>query len=877
LGSDPLGSYMNVRARKHKGISNYIRTVWTRTILVFCGILVAGWAVAAGEPELDKKPKDEAEKRERLYQVRVQLIQKLEEFKQSHPEYMRRAEYKHRLGENYFELAKYYDYQNRPTESKAYMDKAIALLEDIRANESSYSEYPKAMFILASAYKEAQSQSKAGEVLAELSGKFPNSPVMKEASMLLGDYYFDKGQAAKAEGYYKSAAASDPKMQSYLYYKLGWANLNQGRSSAALDYFEKVLAMRGTEAASVNDYSKEAAREMLWPALDIYKPKGLIPYLEKVQIDAETIQSNLNSLAQGLMKKSAFAAVSQIYEELQIKYPTSSLMTEWVSGQIKAEEAMGRTQRIGELMARLKGAGVEAVSVEAQVQNSAKKFHAEALKAKTASEKISRLNLASGYYRAALSSMDAAKPEALETKFYLAETLYAQGKFPESTALYEEVAKGNHKLSGQAAWAWFLSAEKNAEGFRHTGKTFKPATSSDEKYLEAAQYIQNISTVTAEQKRRATYQSARLLYQLQDLDRALPIFQGLADGSGATTEGKLSAQLVLDIYNQKNDFKAVAQYARAYQANADAGTKAELSSLAQKASLKTLEQEERDAKALQGEARFTALENISRKFVEYAESKGELSDQLLWASVQNFAEVALERKDNEFRDVRSSFKMLASRYPNSSYTKKAIPFMGKFLGYRGGLSNEILREFAGYRNQWRNLVDDEPAEQRGRYIMMLYKMSDSSSEKRAFIRDAARLPKTEGNREALAYVQLAKVEDLKDKIEGISMKNVKTLGRATAQRANLLDALQAEVTNLVKMKVAEPAISGLNLLGDANLEMASAIRQSPIPAALKGADLQKYQGIVREKAEEFEAKGREAQRLAAERASDLKLNGSAGS
>jgi hypothetical protein len=55
--------------------------------------------------------------------------------------------------------------------------------------------------------------------------------------------------------------------------------MNLGQSSRALSYFEKVIAMKSIAEQSGGDYSREAAKEMIFVALEVHKSSGIVGYL----------------------------------------------------------------------------------------------------------------------------------------------------------------------------------------------------------------------------------------------------------------------------------------------------------------------------------------------------------------------------------------------------------------------------------------------------------------------------------------------------------------------------------------------------------------------------------------------------------------------
>lgn len=846
--------------------------------LWFWGLFVAalGTSIPITQAlELDEKPADEAGKREKLHQIRMRQIPLLEQFLTKYKGSPREADSLFRLAEAHFETGKYFETAGDKAESTQHNTKAIEILELLRREHSGYQRLDEALFVLANSYIGARQMDKAGAVLSDVAEKYPQSPILKQASLLLGDYYFDKSDFVKAGLYYQTAALEE-RVQSYVFYKMAWVSQNLNRAAEALKYFEKVLALRANSQNTGGDYSKEAAREIVFPALEIHKVQGLSTYLDRAIGDSELIKISLSTAARAFMQKSDFSRASEVFSILQTRYPQSSELEDWMSTQLKAEEALGRSSEVRTLVAKL-GQLPGAAKLQAQVLNSAKKFHSEAQKSTDPKEKNRLYDLAISYYQAFLQTPAAADPMA-EAHFNLGEAYYARNLFAQAAEEYETSTKTKTAVQAKAAWNWFLTSERLAEGFRYQGKTLQATTANDEKYLAAARAIQEIPGITVDQKRKASYQSARLLYQLNDWDRALPVFQALASQYAGTYEGKLSSQLVLDIYNLRKDFKNVAQFARAYQAQADSGTKAELSLLEQKAMLKTIEEDEAAAKAQTGDQKIDALLQVAHRYSEFAKTypHSSLVDAALWAAIQGYATVVAEkgvgRRDDPYLSLKAAFENLTSRYANSHFAPQAIQLMGKLMSLRKINSDEV-REFSKFRSAWSSLIAKEPRESRGLMGMLVFKLS-SEHEKKALLREFASLPKTEDNREANAYVELEKVKKLRDKITSISLSNLKLLKKNTKQKMDLLDKLQGDVTVVVKLQFPVPALEALKVLGDAYMKVGQSLRLAPIPKGLQGENLQKYKSIVSDAASDLESKGKEAFRLADEKSKEIDLSAS---
>jgi len=156
--------------------------------------------------------------------------------------------------------------------------------------------------------------------------------------------------------------------------------------------------------------------------------------------------------------------------------------------------------------------------------------------------------------------------------------------------------------------------------------------------------------------------------------------------------------------------------------------------------------------------------------------------------------------------------------------------------------------------------------------MLVYRLS-SDAQRSSMEVEMAKLPMSESNREAIATGRLKDIVALSDKMEKVSMKNLKTLQKNTANKVNLLEQLKRDVTESAKLKVGEVTVKALQVLANAYLHMSSTIRTAPIPSQLAGENLRKYQDLVLEKAQSFETQGQEARGLAEKTARDLNLSG----
>ena len=97
-------------------------------------------------------------------------------------------------------------------------------------------EFPKHPRADAALYALAQSLARLGkdtsvQYYKQLIDNYPKSPLLPDAYLSLGEYYFDKHQISEAISNYKKVTAFK-QHRAYLYaiYKLGWANYNAPQS-----------------------------------------------------------------------------------------------------------------------------------------------------------------------------------------------------------------------------------------------------------------------------------------------------------------------------------------------------------------------------------------------------------------------------------------------------------------------------------------------------------------------------------------------------------------------------------------------------------------------------------------------------------------------
>lgn len=836
-------------------------------VYVALSVLLSSKAFALSPTEMSEEAK--RSKIQQLYEKQIPL---LEQYIRKYPNHERAAQSMFRLGEAYFESAKFAQINNQESRAALYTKKAIEVLEKLRVTHPYYERVDEALLVLASTYLDQGSNEKAGSVLAEIADRFPNSPIMEQASYLLGDHYFSKRLFTQAKRFYRQTVKNE-KFKAYGYYKLAWVAIQEEQPGVALKNFQAVLESTQEQKASAFDYSRDAAQEMVWPALEVYGPSKIIPFLEKTIERPKLLKLSISSLANGLLDKGEYSIASKAYDYLLTRFPNDSLSETWIAGQLESEEKLGRANKIVDLVAKLSGQNASSKALRTKIYSSAKKYHAEAQAEKNQTRKAQLYDQAIAYYQA-FTQLNVEGPKAYEMQFYFGEALYARDRLPEAAAAYEIAAKNDNEKQVDAAWNWYLTTEKLAPGFKYNGKAQKGTTANDEKFLEAARFVASFDKISLAKRRTASYQSARLIYQLNNFERALPIFQQLAENFPASKEGKLSADLVLDIYNLRKDYQSVAAYARKFQENSDSSSKSELRVLEQKAVFKQIQQEEAEVEKLPKETRANDLNRVASRYIGFARQypNSSLVDAAIWAAIQLQATAASQLDDRSFSDLRASFNLLVQKYPRSKFVNEAVKVMGEFLAYIQP-DEAMLSAYSNYRGAWLKLMRSQPAAKRGPLGMLVYKMSNEA-QKMQLEKEFARLPVNPDNRRPIALAKIREIRKHKKAFESISLASAKTLKKNTQLKVKKLENLQKEITTFVKLGEPQLAVDSLYMLSDAYRHMGDALRASPIPAVLKEqADIQKYKAAIAEKAASYDQKAFEAKALAEKTATELGVTG----
>lgn len=190
----------------------------------------------------------------------------------------------------------------------------------------------RALFNIGHEQRELGEYDEMLKTLGELVDEHPKSPLTPEALLVLGDYWFDKGELEQAESFYQRIVKGpESRVEGLAHYKLAWVALNRTDCKRALRSFDQAIdtsrkwAERAASAGA-SDQSDGAAtlgtsvgagggsgapasaqsdidvrREALVDAMYCFarerKPSKALPYLKKKAYNRATFLAALGRLA----------------------------------------------------------------------------------------------------------------------------------------------------------------------------------------------------------------------------------------------------------------------------------------------------------------------------------------------------------------------------------------------------------------------------------------------------------------------------------------------------------------------------------------------------------------------------------------------------
>jgi len=483
------------------------------------------------------------------------------------------------------------------TKSTSWQNKSIKLYQQILSNYPQYQRADEATFYLASALQEIGKRDKAVKEFTRLVRTYPESRLVSDAYVMIGEYYFDNNNAYKALVAYRKAASFGRDSEKYAFsmYKLAWCYYNVGEYGKSIDTMKAVVAHAMAEASKEDGKARsriqlqeEALKDLVRFFADAGEMDEAYAYFNKLG-KKDLIRSMLKRLATTYFEQGKFEQCIQTYRRLIAEDPQSPKAPDYQNEIVMAYQKMGRkADTIGEIdrmlktygksspWARANASDQDALQeaqdyLEKNLRTVAINYHNDAKKLGSGSAAKESYALAYKAYRVYLSEFANSK-YSYEVRYAFAELLYKVKKYDEAYEQYMKVVetdkKGKHAefCASSAVFAADKMVKKTVGKQKAApGKSTAPIELEEwEQKLLAA--LDQYATLFPNEKktRNIIYRSAYLLYNKNQFKEASDRFRVVIGMNPKSKEAEQAAELILDSFTLVEDWTNLKDVSKAF-------------------------------------------------------------------------------------------------------------------------------------------------------------------------------------------------------------------------------------------------------------------------------------------------------------------------
>ena len=551
------------------------------------------------------------------------------------PEPAEMPDLKFRLGELYYEKSQYYFFRAQEAEeasmaaedastkaqhmaaqevhtkaSKQWLQKALGLYREIRERYPKYVRGPEVLFALGQSYWSQQRYDEAVEAYADLIRNFRDSPLVSEAWIAFGEYYFSKGSIYKALKSYENAATDKrSRVYGFALYKQAWCYYNLAEWNKALRLFRgTVLYSQLSDQLSGENkiaLGREAQKDWVLTYSHVGKAmqaKFQISDLLGVQDCTDTsCQKLLEQLAGLWFDEGYFEESAYLYKEL-IVLASDPARNAYFQGRVvdlvsrsgDKARVVEETRRLVKIYERARESVANAAPVTDDTEiTPAERFEEAQLLSETTLRRLAQLwnregkktrnektyAFAQTMYTEYLRLFSDSK-YAYEMRFQLADLYYKLERFDEAAAEYETTVQSNPKgqYVAEAANDNILAIEEHLKdlGVRRPklkGATPVPLHPQKQRLVDACdRYAKYVAYSTPEQTDRfvaVKFKAGKTMYDYNQHDQALLRLDDVVKSHPKSEQAEFAANLVVDIHNLREDWQGLYTSASSYLKNAD--------------------------------------------------------------------------------------------------------------------------------------------------------------------------------------------------------------------------------------------------------------------------------------------------------------------
>lgn len=843
----------------------------------------------------------------------------------------------------------------RNDEALDYYKKSVQLYEWFQRDFPKDPKIPQSLYFLGFNYFELGETKKGEKYYSELSQRFPNSPFVDEANFALGEHYFEIENWKDAYKRYSPVIKNKRhNLNAMATYKGAWCLYRLNRNQEALKYMEYII--KNSQQTSDKDSRKQFKAKLEAEALrDI-----VVFYAAAGQSDkaAEYFAAMVGDQSLSYLEKLAYYYLDKGYKEAAhstFKYlidqnPTQAKSFEYQYQIVQVYFYAKNSQTFkNELYRWVKDYGPSSEWYKANQQNQELVDNAMKLREKTlrnwtlqqhqtaqnSRTPHSRKMAGEGYqlYLAEFVNF----PQSADMRFYYGELLYDSKKFDEAGIQYKWVVDNapQSKFYETAATNLLIAVEKSLppdkELSKKSDKDLEPVPFSPtvDRFIKASQaYLEKFpnSKKAAEVK----FRQGRLMYQHNYFEDASVVFREIVQKYPKTKYAEYSANLLLDIFNLKKDYKGLELAASELLKNENlASTKAgtEIREVLEKSSFKKAQDLETSQKFAESADMFQSFAHQNPKSnlaivalfnsgVNYEKSGDTDKAKLSYMQVINNPHdnkdlkvksklfvAKLNQESGLYEDSIKYYQQLMDENPKSDQNKNYL-FNIAVMREAMGQNSLAIKQYEEYQEKvksnkekveldfqiaelyrksdkwskaqerYKSYVDANPPNS-DRLIEAYYWIAEAynkkgTSQSYSYEDKVVSLQKKLGSVKSAKWASLVKIKRARETYSEFSALKIPSTPekqkKVIEEKVALLNKLTKELNDVVKLNYPETIVSSLNLIGEANESMYWAIMKAPLPKGLDAETEKQYKEALPKIADPFKSRATDSHKLAVSRA-----------
>jgi cellulose synthase operon protein C len=455
-----------------------------------------------------------------------------------------------------------------------WLHKAIKVYNQILTQFPKFNETDSVLFNSAFAYQQLNLKKNSEANYKALIERFPNSPILPDSLLALGELLYDQGRFADAKIYFeKIENYPDSRVYVYGLYKLGWAHYNLKNSSDAIKKLKLVVERNPPEIENTNKKGyylrKEAIRDLVLFIGEVYQAEDLYDFFKAI-VTTDELGPALFDMAKLYDSYSRLKDIHIFLNEFIKKEPDNMYV---VKSHILMAETYETLKKRDQVISELSMAGEDCVVGSRWRKNQT----AEAVNEICQTEfKRSSLDLAKRWWeiwqknkthkefslltetilKLIIKNEDVATPD-LKTRNILAELQFQIEKFDEASENYYFVATNStdKKEAHDALYASLYSVEKELEK--------KPSDKKkDQRKKLAMEYYTRFPE--GEHFFPVGLKVAVTYYEDKNYEEALKVLAVTEKSKTDVTVRSKSQDLILDIYNIQKRYTELKNLSQQY-------------------------------------------------------------------------------------------------------------------------------------------------------------------------------------------------------------------------------------------------------------------------------------------------------------------------